>query len=419
MFKKYIRLVTVIAITAFLPMPAYCQANDSRIQSVLETLGEGLRNKDMQLIRKTFSEDVSISTEMGAGTNNLLETILQHVNFGAVELLPGSIQTGKDTVYVNVRFVLQQSKPQESIIAFDSENKILFIDYFDRLFGQSRYRKSSLAAVIPFRQKGQSIVLSIKLNNNGHRLSFLLDTGADGMAIKKSLADSLGIKANYTQNTNIVGGRTQVSISSENTVHLTDSLSLTGQNMAIFDKIGNNLDGIIGLNLIKKYITKIDFDNQKIYLYSFGDYHYAGDDITIPVRMHRALVIIPSELGITEMQSVMGNFLLDTGANYNLIAFSNFVREKQLLQSGFKPESMGTTVSMGYSTPVYHGKAYEFRAGNIIKNNIPVTLQASALNSSTHNDEIDGSIGIQFWAGYNLIIDLLKKEIRLTPRKYT
>ncbi|MDR1092341.1 MAG: retroviral-like aspartic protease family protein [Prevotella sp.] len=416
MFKKHIKLITVIAIITFLPMPAYCRANNDSIPSVLKTLGEGLKNKDIKLIKKTFSEDISISTDMGAGADNLLETILQHVNFESVELLPSSVQTGKDTIYVNVRFILRQSKPQESIIALDSENKILFIDYFDRLFGQSRYRKSSLAAVIPFRQKGQSIVLPVKLNGNDRLLSFLLDTGADGMAIRKSLADSLGIKANYTQKTNIVGGRTQVSITSANTVHLSDSLSLTGQNMAIFDKIGNNLDGIIGLNLIKKYITKIDFDNQKIYLYSFGDYHSAGDAIAIPVRIHRSLIVIPSELGITEMQSVMGNFLFDTGANYNLIAFSNFVREKQLLQTGFKPESMGTTVSLGHSTPVYHGKAYELRIGDIIKNNIPVTLQASAFNSSAHNNGIDGSIGIQFWTGYNLIIDLLKKEIHLTPR---
>jgi predicted aspartyl protease len=417
MFEKYIKLVTLIAIITFLPVSAYCQINDGNIQPVLKTLGEGLKNKDMNLIRKTFSEDISISTGMGVGTNDLLETILQHVNFESVELLPNSIQTGKDTVYANVRFILQQNKSQESIIAFDSENKILFIDYFDRLFGQSRYRKPSLAAVIPFRQRGRSIVLSVKLNDNDRLLSFLLDTGADGMAIRKSLADSLGIKADYAQNTNIVGGQTQVNISSGNTVHLTDSLSLTGQNMAIFDKIGSNMDGIIGLNLIKKYITRIDFDNQKIYLYSFGDYHYAGDAIAIPVRIHRSLIIIPSELGMTEEQSVMGNFLLDTGANYNLIAFSDFVREKQLLQTGFKPESMGTTVSLGHSTPVYHGKAYELRIGDIVKNNIPVTLQASAFNSSAPNNGIDGSIGIQFWAGYNLIIDLLRKEIHLTPRK--
>ncbi|MDR0745351.1 MAG: retroviral-like aspartic protease family protein [Mediterranea sp.] len=414
MFKQYIKFVVVIA---FLPISVYCQINNNNIQPILKVLSEGLRNKDMKLVRKTFAEDISISAEMGVGTNNLLETILEHVDFESVELSPGPIQTGKDTIYVNVRFILQQGKPQESIIAFDSENKILFIDYFDRLFGQSRYRKSSLAAVIPFKQEGQSIILAVKLNNSDRLLSFLLDTGADGMAIKKSLADSLDIKPNYTQNANIVGGRTQVSISSGNTVYLTDSLSLTGQNMAIFDKIRNNLDGIIGLNLIKRYITRIDFDDQKIYLYSFGDYHYAGNDVMVPVRMHRALIVVPSELGITETQSVMGNFLFDTGANYSLIAFSNFVREKQLLQTGFKPESIGTTVSLGHSTPVCHGKAYELRIGNIIKNNIPVTLQASALNSPSHDNGIDGSIGIQFWSMYNLTVDLLRKEIHLTPRE--
>jgi predicted aspartyl protease len=414
MFKQTIQLIAVIA---FLPIAVHCQINNNTIQPILNVLSEGLRTKNVGLIRQTLAEDVSISTEMGAGTNNLLKTIVEHVDFESVELSPDPVQAGKDTVYAKVRFILQQGKPQESILAFDRENKILFIDYFDRLFGQSRYRKSSLVAVIPFRQEDRSVVLSVKLNDSDRRLSFLLDTGADGMAIRKSLADSLGIKPSYTQQANIVGGRTQVSISSGNTVYLTDSLSLTGQNMAIFDKVRNHLDGIIGLNLIRKYITRIDFDHQKIYLYGFGDYRDADNGMTVPFRMHRALIVIPSELGITETQSVMGDFLLDTGANYSLIAFSHFVREKQLLQTGFKPESIGTTVSLGHATPVYHGKAYELSVGSITKNHIPVTLQAPTPDSSSHGNGIDGSIGIQFWSMYNITIDLLKKEIHLVPRK--
>jgi predicted aspartyl protease len=416
MLKKYI-IVTIIAIITFLPASAYCQANDSRVRTVLKILGEGLKNKDIELTRKTFAEDVSISTEMGIGTNNLLETILQHVNFESVELLPGSMHASKDTLYVDARFILQQGKPQESIIALDSENRILFIDYFDRLFGHSRYRAPSLVAVIPFRQEGQSVILSLKLNNSDHPMSFLLDTGANGMAIRKSLADSLSIKSDYAQRANIVGGHTQVNISTGNTVHLTDSLSLTQQNMAIFNEVRNNLDGIIGLNLIKKYITKIDFDSRKIYLYNFGTFNYADSGTTIQVRMHRNLITIPSILNLTGKESVMANFLFDMGANYKLIVFSDFVRKNQLLQTGFQPESMGTTVSLGHSTPVYHGKAYELSIGDIVSNNIPVTLQAASLDNSSQNNGIDGSIGVQFWAGYNLIIDLLRKEIHLIPRK--
>lgn len=410
---KNVKLVVILLI---LPVSLYCRTDKDDILSTLNVLSDGLRNKDIETVRKTFAQDISISTGMRTGVDNFLEPILQNVNFESVELLSDSLDFDRDTVYVNVRFGLQYNKYQKSTIAFNSENKILFIDYFDRLFGQSRYNQSLLVGVIPFRLDDRSIILSVKLNDNNRSLSFLLDTGADGMAIRKSLVDSLGIKINYTQNANIVGGQTQVSVSSGNKVRLTDSLSLTGQNITIFDEIRHGLDGVIGLNLIKNYITKINPGEQKIYLYSFGDYRYTDDGITIPVKMLRSLIIIPSELSIAGEESITGNFLLDTGANYNLIAFSDFVRKNRLLETGFKPESRGTTVSLGHVTPVYHGKAHQFKIGDIVKNEIPVTLQTSTLNQLPRNDGIDGSIGIRFFINYNLTIDLLRKEIRLEPR---
>ncbi len=409
--------IKLLIILLSLPILIHSQTNRDNIKSVIGTLEEGLKNKDVELVHKTLSDDISISTNMGTGTNSLLKTILDNLDFESVELLSDTLHTEEDIVYAKAKFVTKQNKAQESIVAFDYDNKILFIDYFDRLFGQSRYSKSSLVAVIPFTQEDHSIILTLRLNDSDRPLSFLLDTGADGMAIRKTLADSLGIKSNYAQKASIVGGNTQINISSGNTVHLTDSLSLTQQNIAIFNDVRHNLDGIIGLNLIKKYITKIDFDNRKIYLYNFGDFNCNEAGTTIQVKMQGSLVLVPSVLSLTDQGSQRANFLFDTGANYNLIVFNDFVREYELLQTGFQPESMGTTVSLGHSTPVYHGKAYEFSVGDIVTNNMPVTLQVGSLNNSSPNNNINGSIGIQFWSKYNLIIDLLKKEIHLTPRK--
>jgi hypothetical protein len=412
---KKIKLFTVLFL--LLSVSLHSQTKKDSVEIAVSILEEGLKNKDMELIRKTFSENISVSTGMGASTDNLMEVILQNIHFESVKLLPDTLYSEKGITYAKATFVIKPDKPQESIVAFNSENKILFIDYFDRLFGQSRYWKSSLVAVIPFVQDDKSIILSLRLNDNDRPLLFLLDTGADGMAIRKSLADSLGIKPDYEQRANIVGGYTQVNISTGNTVHLTDSLSLTGQNMAVFDKIRHNLDGIIGMNLIKKYITKIDFDSRNICLYSFGAFDYSGNGTLIPVKMRRSLVVIPSGLNLTGKKQLAANFLFDLGANYKLIVFSDFVQKNQLLQTGFQAESMGTTVSLGHSTPVYHGKAYELSIGDIISNNIPVTLQASGLDNQPQNNGIDGSIGVQFWSGYNLVIDLLRKDIHLTPRK--
>jgi hypothetical protein len=411
---KYLKIFIILLL---LSVPLHSQTRRDSIKTAIGMLEEGLKNKNIELIRKTFSDNISISTSMGTGANSLLEAILQNVNFEAIELLPDTLYWDNNNLCANVKFMSKQNKPQLSMIAFDNENKILFIDYFDRLFGQSRYNESSLVAVIPFTVEDHSVVLSLKLNNSDRPLSFLLDSGADGMAIRKSLADSLGIKSDFAQNAGIVGGDTQINISTGNTVHLTDSLSLTNQNMAIFDKTHGNLDGIIGLNLIKRYITKIDFDNQKISLYSFGDFHYDDAGITIPIKMVRNLVVVPSQLNLMGTEWVDAHFLFDMGANYKLIAFYDFVKRNRLLLTGFQAESIGNTVSMGHTTLVYHGKAKELNIGGIIEKDMPITLQATSLNNTPQNNGVDGSLGVQLWSEYNLTIDLLRKEIQLIPRK--
>lgn len=380
-----------------------------------------LKKKDISLVKKITAPDFSISTYSGPGAYSLLDIILKNQNFESIEFISENNQTEKDPAIIlaTAKFVMQNNKVYESIIAFDPNTRIVFIDRFDNLFGHSRYRESRLIGTIPFTESDESIILQLSLNGVSRPLLFLLDTGADGMAIRKGLADSLNLKINHVQTANVVGGKQQVEISSGNTVCLSDSITLTNQNIAIFEHVRNNTDGIIGLNLIKQFITQIDFDKKLIHFYSFGgDIKHTDSGRTIRVSMPNGLIMVSGVLNLTGKKEVAGNFVVDTGANYHLIAFSRFVRKNRLLLSGFKPESEGATTSLGHTTPVYYGKAAEFDLENgIIQTDMPVTLQASGSRESTDINTPDGSIGIQFFNKYNITINLLEREIHLVPRK--
>lgn len=406
----------IILLFAFFSTNLYSQSLEKEIKFTLDTFGIALKEKDAGSARKFLTVDFSISANSGSGAYNLLDIILKNQDFESIQFL--SINKESDSVILtNVRIVLQNKQEYQSIVAFDPQARIIFIDYFDRLFGHSRYRDSRLVGVLPFSQNGESIILHIKLNDKSRQLSFLFDTGADGMAIRKTLADSLGLKTSHTQTANVVGGQKQIEISSGNAVHLSDSIILSNQNIAIFEKVRDNTDGIIGLNLIKQYITRIDFDDKLLYLYSFGDFKYPDEGSIMKVNTKQNLISIPGVLDLTGKKKVTGTFIVDTGANYYLIAFSRFVRKNRLLLSGFKPKSSGAITSLGHTTPVYNGIASEFSIGDIKQVNMPVTLQASTGRVPDNSNFPDGSIGIQFFSRYNLTIDLLKKEIHLVPRK--
>ena len=113
-----------------------------------------------------------------------------------------------------------RGKTGSSDLYLDDNNRIIYFDLFDRLYGVEKYRPSTLVAVIPFQLVDGSIVVSATLNNSKRPLRLLFDTGADGMALNKAVADSLVLAVSRRQSTSVVGGNMQVSISSGNTLHL-------------------------------------------------------------------------------------------------------------------------------------------------------------------------------------------------------
>ena len=276
-------------------------------------------------------------------------------------------------------------------------------------------------AVIPFEVWSGQIVVSLRLNGSGAVLRFLFDTGADGMAIRRSLADSLGLTVSHRQNASVVGGSVQVEISSANTVHLSDTFALKGQNIALFPDIKHGLDGVIGLNLAAAHAVGVDFDKKQIRLSAFGAQQREEAAAVIPIADRRGgLVVIQGALNVAGKKEVVGNFIFDTGAAYHLIAFSRFVRKNRLLLTGFQPEGQASTVSMGRATPVFYGKAHSFRlAPDLAFADMPVTLQAStgAGSAGAPDGAPDGSIGIKLIQNFNFSIDLQKKELRLYPRR--
>ncbi|MDR0711248.1 MAG: retroviral-like aspartic protease family protein [Prevotellaceae bacterium] len=279
--------------------------------------------------------------------------------------------------------------------------------------------------VIPFELWDGHIIVSLRLNGHATTLRFLFDTGADGMAIRSSLADSLGLVLSHRQNANVVGGSVQLAVASANTVHLTDSFSLKNQNIALFPTVKHGLDGVIGLNLAAGNVVDVDFDKKQICLSAFGARRRDGKATLIPLSGRRGLALIQGTLNIVGKKEVTGNFIFDTGAAYHLIAFSKFVRKNRLLLTGFQPEGQASTVSMGHATPVFYGKAHELRlAPDLAFTDMPVTLQAStgasAAGSSADADLTpDGSIGIKLIQNFNFTLDLQQKELLLYPRTIT
>lgn len=269
-------------------------------------------------------------------------------------------------------------------------------------------------AVIPFEEVHNSIILKIKLNNSPRVLRLLFDTGANGMALGKDLADSIGIVANRESTASVVGGHQDISISEGNTVHFENGFEFKNQSIAIFPKLSKGFDGLIGNIITRHYVVQVDFNKYELSLYDFDQYQPDKSAKVVPISGSTGLFIIPGNLEIVQGKSYPGNFVFDTGAGYNLICFRPFVRQNRLLVSGFKSDYHASTISMGMSTPTFNGKAQAFSFANTATlKQLPVTLMAGGGQSENWNPGFDGSIGMGIISRYNFAINLKKKEIYL------
>ncbi|WP_343522713.1 retropepsin-like aspartic protease [Pedobacter sp.] len=389
------------------------QLRAQQANTLIESMNLMFAQKAVDPVEAKLSSSFSIAAYTRPSADRLLKTILERYPCDSIQLKNETKAAGMMRLTI-VPFSKGKAGKESSIYT-DTSYKLLYADIFDQLYGMNRYKKSVLVAKVPFEVENGSIILTVKVNTCERPLKLLFDTGADGMAITKALADSVGIKASRQQNTSVVGGNMNIAVSEGNTIRL-GTFVLKNQSFAIFPEMHKGSDGIIGNSIAKNYITKVDFDKKELSLYTFGDYTYQDEGISVPVTVPAGLFIIPGEVTVVPGQANTGEFVFDTGASYNLICFRPFVKKYKLLVSGFKPEYNGTTTSMGMSTPTYSGRAASFSFASMPRlTDFPVTLMAGGGQSENWNPGFDGSIGIRTIGRYNFTINMQQKEIHFVP----
>ena len=129
-------------------------------------------------------------------------------------------------------------------------------------------------AEIPFELKNGMILLDVNINDNTEVSTFIFDTGATSDLVDSTIANKLGLKSNYKQPVAGAGGTKFHDIVLSQKLTLQNKIEIDGTHLVLTDltklkdRLERNFDGIIGYSLLKKYITKIDYENQKILLYN-------------------------------------------------------------------------------------------------------------------------------------------------------
>jgi predicted aspartyl protease/thioredoxin-like negative regulator of GroEL len=288
-------------------------------------------------------------------------------------------------------------------------------------------RKSSLYdlagedhTTVPMKLVNNRPVVQLRLEKDGELLNFVLDTGSGISVISNKTAERLDIDPiTRGGEARALGGdgRFDIVYGFLKTVRIGD---VKIRNVPIyirkFHKNLNHIDGYIGLSLISKYVTTIDYGNNVFKLTKKDEYRKLNDLIessgkTVPLRLTSS-GFLSGQVQLEGFESPM-NFIVDTGASVSVI--SEELADSQEMQKYILDQKMRVIGAAGITENVSSFLLPNVTFGGYSSRR----LKAVALNLNLINEasgfEQAGILGGNFLKNYSLTFDFEQSMVTFVP----
>jgi predicted aspartyl protease len=272
---------------------------------------------------------------------------------------------------------------------------------------------SAPIADVPFDDDYGLVLFEVSIQ--GEPLSFLLDTGFDVSILDSGVAERLGLEVLETRNEAQPGGSVEMSSLSPVGLFIGDlevedvgfqTAPIAG--MGAF--IGRDFDGILGHDVLERYVVDIDFPAGRIRFHDAEGWDHTGPGQILPVTIRNGEVFAVAGIVMPWGRTVFGSFKVDTGsidvAGLNL----NFVRSSGLIGEETRELKTGG-VAVGGATEgrLFRAEAFIFGKHRIRRPIIGYTVDSGGFE----NRDDAGTLGAAVLARYRLILDYPRSRIIL------
>ncbi len=276
-------------------------------------------------------------------------------------------------------------------------------------------------ATIPFTLEDNGFLfLKVKLNDQNESLNFIFDTGATADLIDSTAAVKLNLKADYQQEVQGAGGTKeydmilgqQLAISN---IQLNDVNFVISNLNHLNEMSDQHIDGIIGYSLLRKYITKIDYENQQMLIFnSISDVNTNGFE-TIPFQFENDIPIPQFEISavLHNCDTVKGMILFDSGAGLSLIVNTPFNKKYNISQSTNKrvisksADLTSESILEEIAIEALHLGSYHFK-------DIPILIAHTNKGVNAFEGYL-GILGAGIIKRFNIILDYESMMLYLKP----
>ena len=272
---------------------------------------------------------------------------------------------------------------------------------------------------LPFELYENKYIL-IKLPTEKDSLTFYFDTGATTTLLDKETAGKFGLKANYQQKVSGAGGEKIYDVVLNQKIFLTKDKSIDGVHFVLEDLsrlkslLEKPFDGIIGNDIIKNYVTKIDFKKKQIELYKDSMPEKEGfTGISFNFKNNIPIPQFPITVEMDGGWKFSGDVFFDSGAGLSLLFNAPFVEENFLtykLGKSFVTDSN----NLSNKTKTINTKIKRIKLGSFAFDNVPVALSSDKEGVSSHKEYL-GILGSEIINRFDIILDYKDMILYVKP----
>ncbi|MDH3323000.1 MAG: aspartyl protease family protein [Flavobacteriaceae bacterium] len=279
---------------------------------------------------------------------------------------------------------------------------------------------------MPFVLANNLVVISAEVN--GKELSFLLDTGiVNTILFNLKFSDSLELK--HVEKIHLRGlgeGVPIEALRSKNNLLQLKGISnpdhliyiITDDMFELSSKMGMDVHGIIGGDLFKDFIVKINYSTKKITFYRPDSYDYKSCKKceTFPLEFFNQKPFINAfvENQLGEEHEV--KLLIDSGGGDALWLFKE-THPKIMIPDKYFDDYLG----MGLNGDIYgkRGKIAKFRIGSFIFENASVSYpdSISIVTAVQNNKKRNGTFGAEMLKRFHVVFDYPNKKVTFKKNK--